>query len=217
MKLVTEPYIAQLVRWPKSGRHILAQYDESSIIVYQAYRTSIGLFAARNKYFGDEFSFNRMSWIKPNFLWMMYRSGWGTKEGQEVILAVRLKREAFDEILSMAVHSSFIPELYSTEAEWREAVGNSSVRLQWDPDHAPDGSKQERRAIQLGLRGSSLEYYAKDWIIDIEDISEFVAEQREQARSSKYYSELITPREEIYQMDSKLARKLGVSVIEVGS
>jgi len=27
-----------------------------------------------------------MSWIKPNFLWMMYRCGWGTKEGQQVTL-----------------------------------------------------------------------------------------------------------------------------------
>jgi NAD(P)-dependent dehydrogenase (short-subunit alcohol dehydrogenase family) len=29
---------------------------------------------------------------------MMYRSGWGTKENQEVTLAVRLRRAAFDEI-----------------------------------------------------------------------------------------------------------------------
>ena len=37
---------------------------------------------------GDHFSLNRMSWVKPNFLWMMYRSGWGQKEGQVVVLAV---------------------------------------------------------------------------------------------------------------------------------
>lgn len=30
--------------------------------------------------------------------------------------------------------------------------GPSSVRLQWDPDHHPDGSPRRRRAIQLGLR-----------------------------------------------------------------
>jgi hypothetical protein len=27
-----------------------------------------------------------MSWIKPNFLWMMYCSGWGTKQRQRIIL-----------------------------------------------------------------------------------------------------------------------------------
>lgn len=34
----------------------------------------------------------------------MYRSGWGTKTGQEVILSVTIKRIAFDEILAKAVH-----------------------------------------------------------------------------------------------------------------
>jgi len=90
MNLVTEPYREQVEIWPGSGRQILAQYDESTIIVYQAYRPSIGRYAVeRGKLGGEEFSFSRMSWIKPNFLWMMYRCGWGTKEGQEVILGLR--------------------------------------------------------------------------------------------------------------------------------
>ena len=29
------------------------------------------------------------------------------------------------------------------------------VRLQWDPDHTPDGCKEKRRAIQLGLKGKA--------------------------------------------------------------
>ncbi len=94
MNIVTEPYLLQQAYWPQSGRHIIAQYDEDSIIVYQAYQLAIGHFAATHGYFGGDFSFTRMSWIKPNFLWMMYRSGWGTKEGQEITLAVRLKRSA---------------------------------------------------------------------------------------------------------------------------
>jgi hypothetical protein len=28
-----------------------------------------------------------MDWSKPNFLWMMYRSGWATKERRERIVA----------------------------------------------------------------------------------------------------------------------------------
>lgn len=94
MPLITELYQEQQAYWPQAGRHILAQYDEESVVVYQAYRPAIGHFAAQHSYFGGEFSLERMSWIKPNFLWMMYRSGWGTKPGQEVTLAVRLKREA---------------------------------------------------------------------------------------------------------------------------
>jgi hypothetical protein len=152
VNLVTEPYLAQVGRWPRTGRHILAQFDAETVVVYQAYKPSIGRFAAEHGSFGGEFSFTRMSWIKPNFLWMMYRSGWGTKEGQEVTLAVTLRRTAFDAILAGAVHSTFVPEVYGSRSEWEQALARSAVRLQWDPDHSPTGAKLERRAIQLGLR-----------------------------------------------------------------
>src|SRR5215213_1537920 len=112
--LVTEPYLEQVKVWPKSGRHILAQFDAESVVVNQAYRPSIGRYAAEHGRFGGEFSVERMSWVKPNFLWMMYRSGWGTKADQEVTLAVRLRRSFFEEILTRAVPSSWDPDLYPT-------------------------------------------------------------------------------------------------------
>ncbi len=37
-----------------------------------------------------------MTWIKPSFLWMMYRCGWGTKADQETVLAVEIDRAGFD-------------------------------------------------------------------------------------------------------------------------
>jgi hypothetical protein len=42
MLLPTQPYLEQVQAWPSAGRHILAQYDDRSIVVYQAYRPSIG-------------------------------------------------------------------------------------------------------------------------------------------------------------------------------
>ena len=75
-------YSKQTRKWPQSGRHILAQFDADSIIVYQAYRAAIARHAVEHQRFGGDFSYSRMSWIKPNFLWMMFRSGWATKEGQ---------------------------------------------------------------------------------------------------------------------------------------
>src|SRR3954454_14027306 len=122
MRLTTEPYLEQRQRWPAGGRHVLAQFDDDSVVVYQAYRPEIGQFAAKNGYFGGAFSLGRMSWVKPNFLWMMSRSGWGTKEGQEVTLAVRLRRTAFDAILKEAVHSTFVPEVHGSQAEWKRAL-----------------------------------------------------------------------------------------------
>src|SRR4051812_16340550 len=105
---------------------------------------------------------------------MMYRSGWGTKQGQEVTLAVRLRRDAFDEILGLAVHSSFTPEFYGIHEAWQRAIAGSDVRLQWDPDRGPVGNPLERRAIQPGLRGDVPARYAREWLIGVEDISEFV-------------------------------------------
>jgi hypothetical protein len=210
MNLVTEPYLVQAARWPNNGRHILAQFDDESVIVYQAYRPAIGQFAAKNGFFGGAFSLNRMSWIKPNFLWVMYRCGWASKDGQEVVLAVRLKRSAFDEILRLAVHSSFVPEVYENALAWKAAVGTSDVRLQWDPDHDPSGAPVERRAIQLGLRGDVLAKYAKEWLLGIEDVSQFVRERSEFARSP--FDLLITPREEVYPVnDTQVAARLGVT------
>ncbi|OYD88803.1 hypothetical protein CDG77_21760 [Nostoc sp. 'Peltigera membranacea cyanobiont' 213] len=210
MRLITEPYLTQVSNWPKNGRHILAQYDDHSIVVYQAYRPAIGHFAAIYGYFGGEFSFDRMSWIKPNFLWMMYRSGWGTENGQEVVLAISMKRSAFDEILAAAIHSSYVPELYPDKSVWQKALKRSQVRLQWDPDHHPTGTKLERRAIQLGLRGQVLATYAKDWIVNIEDISDFVQKQRQNIKSD--CAELITPQEKVYSVfDTETQAKLGLS------
>jgi hypothetical protein len=213
MTLMIEPYLVQEARWPTSGRHILAQFDEELVIVYQTYRPAIGHFAAEHGYFGGAFSLSRMSWIKPNFLWMMDRCGWGTKEGQEVVLAVRLKRSAFDEILRRAVHSSFVPEVYGSEDAWRRAVAGSDVRLQWDPDHDPAGNPVERRAIQLGLRGDVLARYAKEWLLDIQDISDFVRAHEANAKAPS--GSLITPREEVYNVgDPEVASRLGGSGLE---
>ena len=209
MRLITEPYLAQQARWPRSGRRILAQYDADSVVVYQAYNPAIGHFAARYGYLGGGFGMGRMSWIKPNFLWMMYRSGWGTKANQEVTPAIRLRRDAFDEILRLAVHSSFDPEIYGSHDEWRRAVANSGVRLQWDPDHGPSGGPVERRAIQLGLRGDALARYTREWLLDIEDISDFVTEQRVNAAAPS--ERLVMPREDVYPAsDPEVAARLGL-------
>jgi hypothetical protein len=213
MTLQLEPYLTQVERWPKTGRHILAQYDHEKVVVYQAYSPEIGHFAAQHGYFGDGFSLNRMSWIKPNFLWMMFRSGWGTKPGQEVVLAVWLKRNAFDSILAQAAHSMYQPNVYDSYAAWQADVPHSPVRLQWDPDHHPSGAKLERRAIQLGLRGPVLASYAREWIVRLEDISPLVSEQRQHVNNRRY-AELLTPRETVYPVpDEPVARKLQIDPI----
>lgn len=211
MKIELKKYYEQIVEWPKSGYHIMAQYDEEEIIVYQSYRKEIGEFAAKNQYFGGAFSLDRMTWIKPNFLWMMYRNGWGTKEGQEVVLAIHLKISAFNTYLQNAVYSSYNDSLGISREEWQDEVKTSSVRLQWDPDHDPFGNKLERRAIQIGLRDDFIKSFAKEDIILIEDISEFVKEQYEFVQN-KELEKLIIPAERPFLFkDEELNKKLKIS------
>ena len=194
MKLKLKPYKEQLKEWPQEGHHIMAQYDDEKVIVYQSYRPAIGNFAYRNQFFGGPFKLTRMTWIKPNFLWMMYRNGWGTKEGQEIVLAIHLKREAFERYLSKAVYSNYQEDIYATRENWQEAVKNSDIRLQWDPDHDPYGAKLERRAIQIGIRNHEIVSYAKEDILEIEDISEFVNQQYQHVLANKL-DNLVVPYE----------------------
>lgn len=209
--LPTVPYIEQASRWPANGRHILAHYDEATVIVYQAYRPEIARYAIEHGRFGgDAFSWSRMSWIKPNFAWMMYRSGWGTKEGQEATLAVRLPSAFFDDLLARAVPSTWDPSVYPTREAWQDAVAHSDVRVQWDPDHNPAGAPLPRRALQLGLRGEALRRYGQHDLVEIIDLTAFVAKQREHARARGFAS-LVTPVETVYRPASPDVRaRLGL-------
>lgn len=63
-----------------------------------------------------------MTWIKPSFLWMMYRCGWGAKEGQETVLSVEISREGFDWALRYACLSSYTPGLHPDRASWQRQL-----------------------------------------------------------------------------------------------
>jgi Domain of unknown function (DUF4291) len=178
MNLQTIPYTHYEQGLPQSGQYILGQKRGENIIVYQAFNPHISKHAVKHQQFGgSDYSFNRMSWIKPNFLWMMYRAGWANKPNQERILAIEISLENFETILQKAVYSSFQPDIYATKEHWDMALNQSEVRLQWDPDHNPKGTKLQRRAIQLGMKGNILKRFATDWIVSIEDITVFVQSQ----------------------------------------
>ena len=208
--LPTELYRDQARRWPATGRHVLAHFDDDTVVVYQAYRPAIGLYAAEHGHFGGEFSFARMSWVKPNFLWMMFRSGWGTKPNQEVTLALRVRRAFFDSLLAASVPSSWQPARYLAEADWKRDLSRSDVRLQWDPDHHASGAKLERRAVQLGLRGETLKRFATTELVEVLDLSFFVAEQRAKLASGGPGA-IETPREHVYwPADEAVATRIGL-------
>ena len=155
-------------------KEIRAVYDAETIRVYQAYNRVIAEEAVRLGTFGPHFSMNRMTWIKPSFLWMMYRCGWAEKENQEHVLAIDITRRGFDAALRQAVASSYRPECGMTMEQWQAAVQCSDVRVQWDPEKDVAGQNLPYRSIQLGLRGKIVQDYVQDWIVHITDITEQV-------------------------------------------
>jgi hypothetical protein len=137
----------------------------------------------------------------------------GHQGGAKIILGLRLRRAFFDSTLAQAVQSSYYEGHFSSREQWQEALATSAVRLQWDPDHDPGGAKLERRAIQLGLRGEVLEAFSKRELLEVIDMTEFVAEQG-QVRRKRRGAELRTPVETVYvPSDPAVGRRLGLATV----
>jgi hypothetical protein len=142
--------------------------------------------------------------IKTNFLWMMYRSKWATKYNQQHILAIWLRRSAFDSYLAQAVHSSHNG---LSKKDSKTKTHRGTIRLQWDPDHYPDGQPVNgRRAIQLGLRKIESFLDGRD-IIRIVDITSFVQTQYNNAVLPKNkLDQLRVPIERVYEPQDEQTR-----------
>lgn len=150
-------------------RQIRAFYDLNAIRVYQAFSNEIADSALKHRRFvSPPFSMTRMTWIKPSFLWMMYRSGWGLKDdGQRRILAIDITHEGFAWAVANGV-ASHLEESVNPEG-WRAALARSSVRVQWDPERDLHHNALPHRAIQIGLSDEAVQRYVNDWIVRISD------------------------------------------------
>ncbi|MEU0554929.1 DUF4291 domain-containing protein [Dactylosporangium sp. NPDC006015] len=158
-------------------RHaVRAVFDADTITVYQAYSPAIALPALDAQRFVPPFKRDRMTWVKPSFLWMMYRSGWATKEGQERVLAVRLRRDGFDAAVAEACLSHYVPDLHESREAWSRALRTSPVRVQWDPERDLHLRPLEHRSLQLGLSGAAVHRYVDEWTVGIRDVTPLVHE-----------------------------------------
>ncbi|MEV6289053.1 DUF4291 domain-containing protein [Streptomyces sp. NPDC051896] len=157
-------------------REIRATYGASTITVYQAYSPELGLPAVREGRFPASWKRSRMTWIKPSFLWMMYRCGWGTKPGQETVLAVEIARDGFEWALRNACLSSYDRALHPDRGTWQRRLKRSPTRVQWDPERDLHLQPLPYRSLQLGLSGEAVERYADEWILSISDVTPLARE-----------------------------------------
>ncbi|MFD0903230.1 DUF4291 domain-containing protein [Actinomadura sediminis] len=193
-------------------RQIRAEHDRDSITVYQAYRPEIGVPAVRNGTFVEPFSRNRMTWIKPSFLWLMARSNWARKPGQEMVLAVRISRAGWEEALALAVPTHADRRVFRDSDEWRRSFAKAAVHVQWDPERSLRGRKLEHRSIQVGLSRHVIDRYVDSWILGIEDRTLLVRRIHrllQDGRTSE--ASRLLPRERPYPLDPESARRVGAT------
>ncbi len=188
----------------KYVKEVFAQYDRQYIRVYQAYNSAIAKEAIALQTFEENFNINRMTWIKPSFLWLMYRSNWGTKKNQECILALDIYQTKFNELLEKAVLTSPDSTSY-TGLQWEKAFNEATVYCQWDSDRNINGNAINRAAIQIGLKGNTLRDFLNTSIYCITDLTPLVRKWNEQRKNGKLDSKNL-PIEKIYPVKDKTIR-----------
>jgi hypothetical protein len=149
---------------------------------------------------------NRMTWIKPSFNWMMYRSGYASKPGQEFVLGVDITREGFEWALQHAALSSYQPGFHASPEDWKRELEVKPVRVQWDPERDwrlhPIANM---RAIQIGLSGEAVERYVNQWIVRIEDVTPVARAVAAAVESGAPPSPLPSTAERPYPLDAATA------------
>jgi hypothetical protein len=162
--------------------------------------------------FSTGFSLDRMTWIKPSFGWMLYRSGYATKTRQEAILKIKLKHEGFLAILRQSIETSQNPQVFPTIDDWKRALRNSDVRHQWDPDRNLKLVKLNRRAIQIGIQGETVQHYVNDWIIGLEEVTELAHAVHTAAKMKQLFPPVLLER--VYPIEPDLVHSLGINTGE---
>ncbi|WP_042434343.1 DUF4291 domain-containing protein [Streptacidiphilus anmyonensis] len=193
-------------------RQIRAACDDRTLTVYQAYSSAIAEPALRAGTFVAPFKRERMTWIKPSFRWMMYRSGWGKKPGQERVLAVRIRRSGFEWALAHACLSHYDRRQHESAAEWKQLLRESPVRVQWDPERSTTQQELPHRAIQIGLTGEAVHRYVDEWIVGVTDVTALAHEAHALVRAGETaQADALVPVETAYPLPAPLRARIGAS------
>ncbi|GJF27917.1 hypothetical protein KNE206_06170 [Kitasatospora sp. NE20-6] len=193
-------------------RQVRASHDGRSLVVFQAYPPAIADAALAAGTFVAPFDRHRMTWIKPSFRWMMYRSGWASEPGQERVLAVRISRAGFEQALAQSCPSHWDRDLHASAAEWRAALAAGPVRVQWDPERSTRLGALPHRALQLGLSRGAVADYADRWILGITDVTALAHDARDLVRSGRPdLADALVPVEAPYPLPPALAARIGAT------
>ncbi len=188
---------------------IRAAFDRDTITVYQAYGSIIADAAIKAQRFVEPFSCGRMTWIKPSFLWLMHRSNWGLKSGQERTLAVTITRSGWESALSRAVLTVFDRSAFRSAAEWHDSFQQAEIHVQWDPERSLRGAALDHYSIQIGVSRHVIREFVDAWTVKIEDFTPRVSKIHSLLRAGKAdEAKRHLPPERLYTLPRLIARRL---------
>lgn len=188
---------------------IRADYDEETIVIYQAYPLTIADPAIKEQRFVSPFSFCRMTWIKPSFLWLMHRSHWGHKSGQERTLAVRIRRSGWDKALSLGVLTHPEQSVYPIPGEWDEKFKNAQVHIQWETERTLRGDTLNHDSLQVGISRHLIREFVDEWIVSIQDVSQTVVKIHQLLKTGhEKNAKRLLPPERVYPVDPQIGKRI---------
>ncbi len=195
-------------------RQIRASYTKKTIRIYQAYSNRIADPTLQaGTFISPPFKIDRMTWIKPSFLWMMYRSGWATKMGQERILAIDMTRNGFEWALNNSCLSHYERDVYPSQEEWLTKKQHLPVRIQWDPERDIWLHKLDYRSIQIGLSGEAVQQYVNHWVVEITEITPLCKEIQAALKDKGAALTMnMVPDEKAYPLPESIAANVGINL-----
>lgn len=192
-------------------REIRATFDRETITVYQAFDAAIADAALKAGRFVAPFSFHRMTWIKPSFLWLMARSQWGQKRGQQRVLGVRIRRSGWEAALNEAVLTDPDVRVYAHPGVWQRELDRAKVHAQWDPERSLRGTKFAWRSVQVGISRHRIEQYVNEWIVEINDETPRVRKIHALlGRGRVKDARRLLPIERVYPTTAEIQKRLGM-------
>ena len=143
----------------------------------------------------------------------MERSNWGQKSGQEQTLAVRIKRDGWDEALKLGVLTSYEKLVHRNPQTWRAEFDSAPVHVQWDPERSIRGADLGINSIQVGLGRTVIESYVNDWVIEIRDFTPLVRKVHGLVKNGNIANaKKLLPPERIYPVGAAIARRLDMKI-----
>jgi hypothetical protein len=193
-------------------RQVRAVYTPETITVYQSYPVPIALAAARAGRFVPPFKRDRMSWLRPSFMWMMYRCRWATADGQDRVLAVEMTREGFEWALAHSCLGQYDHTFHPDREQWTQALKESPVRIQWEPERSLALTPLPYRSLQVGLGVDVIDKFVQEWTVGITDVTHLARRIGEQVRrGDEHRARSMLPNEMPYPLPASIAAALRVS------